>query len=84
MTIAQSYRCNGCNYGFGPIGVQPYDPERPQVFRYCRDCSTGQSLVIVDRTQPLACAHCSSTNLVDVQSQCPVCGGKDVGWNEPS
>jgi predicted Zn-ribbon and HTH transcriptional regulator len=80
MTLVQSYHCKQCNYGFGPIGVGPYMPERPQVFRYCRGCSNGQTLLIEDRAQPLACAHCGSDDLVDVQGKCPVCGSADVEW----
>ena len=80
MTLVQSYRCKSCNFSFGPIGVGPYMPARPQVFRYCQDCAKGQSLVIQDRDKPLACVHCGSTRLEDVQSKCPVCGSKDVGW----
>jgi hypothetical protein len=53
--------------------------ERPQVFRYCRDCRQGQTLIAAPGTL-LKCAHCQSPQLVDVQRECPVCGSKDVGW----
>jgi hypothetical protein len=80
MTILQSYRCRACHFGFGPIAVQPFVPSRPQVFRYCTDCKTGQSLIVTDASQPLSCVHCRSTKLLDVQRQCPVCASSNVGW----
>jgi hypothetical protein len=79
ISLVQFYRCNGCNFGFGPIGVGPYVPERPQLFLYCRDCKQGQTLVR-QGDEPLACVHCKSTNLDDVQKKCPVCGSKDFHW----
>lgn len=81
MTLVQSYRCNACGWGFGPIGVQPYQPSRPQVFRYCRDCKQGQAIVLHDPSKPAACVHCASTNLHDVQGSCPICASTDVGWS---
>lgn len=80
MTIVQTYHCKSCDYRFGPIGVQPFMPARPQVFRYCHDCSRGQALIVQDESKPLECVHCRSTRLSDVQEKCPVCGSKDVGW----
>ncbi len=80
MTIVQSYHCRDCGYGFGPIGVRPYVPTRPQVFRYCRQCKQGQALVREPGTE-LACVHCHSTDLVDVQGKCPVCSSPNVGWS---
>lgn len=79
MTLVQSYHCKSCNYSFGPIGVGPYMRQRPQVFRYCRACRQGQTLIQHPDT-PLQCAHCQSTNLDDVQGKCPICGSKDVFW----
>lgn len=80
MTLVQSYRCRACGFGFGPIGVRLYVPAQPQVFRYCRDCSRGQALIVRDPSQPLECVHCKSTRLEDVQGQCPLCASSDVGW----
>lgn len=83
MTLVQRYRCKSCDFRFGPVGVRPYEPERPQVFRFCRDCSKAQSLVLLDRTQPAQCVHCGSTRLEDLQKKCPICASPDVGW-EPN
>ncbi|MBE7482269.1 MAG: hypothetical protein HS104_20105 [Polyangiaceae bacterium] len=80
MTLRQSYRCRGCGFGFGPIGVGPLSPSRRQVFRYCRACCTGQALFVTDPGQVLGCVHCRSGELVDVQSSCPLCGSAEVGW----
>lgn len=80
MTLIQTYHCQSCDFRFGPIGVRPFMASRPQVFRYCRDCQQGQSLIVEDPSKPLACVHCRSTRLVDVQGQCPVCSSKDVRW----
>ena len=79
MTLVQSYHCKSCNYSFGPIGVGPYMKERPQVFRYCRDCGQGQTLIAPPGTL-LKCAHCQSPQLVDVQENCPKCSSTDVHW----
>jgi hypothetical protein len=80
MTLVQSYCCKGCDFRFGPIGVVPYVRDRPQVFRYCRDCQQAQSLIVQPGAEPLACVRCGSTRLDDVQGQCPVCGSRDVTW----
>ncbi len=80
MTVVQSYHCKACDFRFGPIGVGPYMPSRRQVFRYCRACRSGQTLFVTDPDQTLACVHCRSTDLVDVQGRCPVCGSSEVGW----
>ena len=79
MTIVQSFCCKDCGYRFGPVGIGPYVRERPQVFRFCRACSRGQTMIHEPGTQ-LRCVHCQSPDLVDLQGKCPLCSSANVGW----
>jgi C4-type Zn-finger protein len=79
VTIVQSYHCTACGFRSRPIGVGPFTAARRQVFRYCADCRTVQSLVM-RADEPLACVDCGSARLHDIQNACPVCGSNAVGW----
>ncbi len=71
----QTFRCDGCGYTWGPVGVEPFVPDAAehQLFLYCAACRTPQ---VRKAATPvgLSCASCGAEGLTGLRA-CPNCGG---------
>jgi hypothetical protein len=77
----QTFYCRDCAYRWGPVGVQPFNPDavEHQLFLYCEVCREPQAVVTAQRTEELACLHCEQVAIKPL-SDCPLCESVDVGW----
>lgn len=78
--MVQTYTCRGCGFSWGPVGVQPYNPDATehQLFLVCTACGQPQARTAATLAG-LTCTACDATPLAPL-TRCPRCGSDEAGW----
>jgi|GEM_PF-3555312 len=84
MSLVQVFHCNQCGFAFGPVGVQPYNPEsaKNQLWMTCNGCNSPSGLYDDPRNITSRCSVCDACDWRNLNA-CPECNNAGAEWMSP-